>query len=278
MNIRAFSILALMSMPTLAYSQSSLLNPEEQALQNPQAAQRKNYAVILSSSINSNFYKDSSINKTYDMDFYGSFSLISQSGYRTTLTAGGNKNLKGERKYLWQDYTLGVSKAFYRNKYYGLSGSMVAIIPASKQTLSNQKLYAGLQIAPTFSSSFNIDPLLVTLRPAVRVNFHEHKTAMDGRSNNRYNTSLRLSVFYNFTDQLSLLSINTYSRNFTYQGKDRDAYSFIQALSYQLDDLWNVEVGHATSGNPLAPNGLDTDITIFDLRESSVYLSFSLSF
>jgi hypothetical protein len=39
-----------------------------------------------------------------------------------------------------------------------------------------------------------------------------------------------------------------------------------------------IEIGHANGGNPLAPNGTQTDIKLFNARSSQVYAALSYTF
>ena len=70
----------------------------------------------------------------------------------------------------------------------------------------------------------------------------------------------------------------SYARSLTYLGNEKDSYSFSSAFGYSPTPNSSIEVGHANGGSPLATNGKDIEIEVFNSRDSSVYMSFGYQY
>lgn len=237
----------------------------------------KPYSASLSAGINSNLLKTDTPDHTLDSDFNASVSLKPDAESAVTLSLGGVKNLKGERKFYWNDGSLSYSRRLYKDELYSLSGLMLAVIPMSDDSRDNQGLRTGLLVAPTLTSGFTTESFVASFRPSVRYNFHRYRTSRLGGSNTEYALSARLTLSYSFTDSISVSAVNTYTRNTTYYGNTKDAYAFIQSIDYQATPELSLSLGHANGGSVLAPNGTETDIDLYDDISSTVFFALTLS-
>ncbi len=254
-------------------AQASTLTEQDATLTNA----HKPYYASFSSGITSNLYKTSSPDHQISSDFNLSVGLKPTKDNSVTLGLAAVKDLKGEREFAFSDGSLGYSHRLYRTSAYSISGSVSAIIPMSETSREVQKLNTALVVAPSISSSLGIDSFSAQFRPSLRYNFHSMKTNMLGGSNSEYSLGARLTLGYNFTDEISLSAVSSYARSTTYYGNTIDSYSFIQALGYQATEELSFEVGHANGGNALAPNGTDTDINFYDENNSTIYFALTLS-
>lgn len=110
------------------------------------------------------------------------------------------------------------------------------------------------------------------------MNFHEFKTSLTGKSNTQYSLSQSAAFSYNVADLFGISLTGAYARSFTYNGNSKDFYSLGQSISFAPTDATEIVVGHSIGGNPLSANGIDSDIEIFNSRDSSVYAGFSFTY
>lgn len=238
-------------------------------------------SVTVSASLSSNLNEVSTAEHSFDSDFSIAPSVALPGGTVLLSNLSFRKSLEGERKEYFNDIYVGATKTFYKNGPYSVSYLGLGFIPLSKTSQEDTYLNAGLMLAPTLNinfRSFGIKGLRIGLRPSLRVNSHRYKISKSGRSNSQFTSSALLSIYYYFTDKLYLSSRNSYVKSFTYRGNTIDRYQFSQTLTYMAVQNTRVEVGHANGGNPLAPNGTQTDIKLFDARSSQVYVALSYTF
>lgn len=249
----------------------------------PEAEIRKSQplAVTTSASISSNLYKNSSSDYSLNSDLALDPSLTLEDG--TTLIGHLSlyKDLRGERKEELNDAYIGGIKTIFRHGPTSISFLGLGFIPLSERSYKDQKLQTGIMLAPTFNLSLEelmLPGLRVSLRPSYRQNFHKFKTSLSGNSNFERTLSTSLTLSYYATDALLLTSRNTYSRSFTYNGNETDSYRFEQSLTYLFTARASLTFGHLNGGNPLAANGIDTEVQFLNRRSSTVYTSVSYTF
>lgn len=238
-------------------------------------------SVTLSASIGSDLNKVSTAEHSFDSDFSIDPSIVLSDGTVLIANLSFSKSLEGERKEYFNDVYAGATKTFYQNGPYSLSYLGLAFIPLSKTSQEDSYLNGGLMLAPTLNinfAKFGLDGFRASFRPSLRVNSHRFKTSKSGESNSQFVTSALVSFYYHFTDKLYISARNSYVKSFTYRGNTKDQYQFSQAISYRAFKNTRVELGHANGGNPLAPNGTETDIKLFDARSSQVYAALSYTF
>lgn len=238
-------------------------------------------SLTATASLSSNLNEVSTADHSFDSDFSLDPSIVLADGTVLMANLSFRKSLEGERKEYFNDVYAGATKTFYKNGPYSVSYLALGFIPLSKTSQEDTYLNGGLMLAPTLNinfSDFGLDGFRIGLRPSVRVNSHRFKTSKSGNSNSQFTTSALLSLYYYFTDKLYLSARNSYIKSFTYRGNTLDRYQFSQALTFAAFKNTRIEVGHANGGNPLAPNGTETDIKLFDARSSQVYTALSYTF
>lgn len=238
-------------------------------------------SMTLTASLGSNLNEVSTADHSFDTDFSLDPSVVLPGGTVLIANLSFRKSLEGERKEYFNDVYAGATKTFYQKGAFSLSYLALGFIPVSKTSQDDTYLNTGLMLAPTLSldlGEYGLSGLRVSLRPSVRVNSHRYKTSKSGNSNSQYVTSGLLSVYYYVTDKFYLSARNSYVKSFTYLGNTTDRYQFSQALTYRAFQNTRIEVGHANGGNPLAPEGTQTDIKLFDARSSQVYAALSYTF
>jgi hypothetical protein len=194
-----------------------------------------------------------------------------------------NKDYRGERELGLNDLALGLSTSIgtaYDKKVL-FKIRLSSTIPLSEYSREWSKLYTALTVAP--SAIMKLDALGVpgvTVVYSLRASlfFHQYKASYTGRANNQYAVGNSLAVSYSPMDKLSLGVNGSYGRNFTYDGVSRDGVQVGENISYSVTDSTSVTVGHANGGSPLATNGREIEINIYDRESSTVYGEISYGF
>lgn len=239
----------------------------------------KDLSVSLESTLNSNLYKTSSTDHSLDSDVGATAVILLNNGGAVFLALAGNKDLKGERKFLMADTALGLSTPLYSEELVKISLSSTAILPTSKNSRENAHLQAGLSLAPKFTFiATDIPGLTIAVSPGFRYNLHKYNTALSGSSNTEMQGSAKLTLAYSFLEKWSLKADSTYIKRITYRGSESDVYQFLQELSYQFSNGLGLSLGHVNAGSPLAADGVTTDIDFFNERSSKVYTGIGFSF
>lgn len=241
----------------------------------------KNWSVSLGASINTSLHKNTDLDKRLSSDFSLSPSYRFSNGLRMGTSLSGSKDLLNEREWNWNNSYLSFSKGLTTFNKIKLSGLALVHIPLSEYSRDYQKLITGLMVAPIFSYNFanvGIDRLSMSYRPSFTKYFHEFTTSLLGGSNTEYNLSQRLGLNFTISDAAYFGLTGTYSRSYTYQGNERDSYSFVSSLGYSPTPKSSVEIGHSNGGSPLATNGRDIEIEVFNNRESTVFMAFGYQF
>jgi hypothetical protein len=239
-------------------------------------AVKKNYQLSLSSFFDTNLYdfsdKDS---KSFANSSAIALTYKLESGYRVASSISVAKNLTGERKLLARDSSIRLIKSFGKmNEYFSLVGSAALTVPLSKASHKTAGLITRLRVAPTLI--FNISKLIpggnLFYSPSLSYSIHEFKTLSTGASNSQYSLGHSLAFGYSFLSAFYIQLSGAYSRRWTYQGRSNDSFSFDQSLNYTIGSGLTAVAGHSIGGNALASNGQDSDVQIFDSRESSFYM------
>ncbi|MFT6069292.1 MAG: hypothetical protein ACJAT2_002776 [Bacteriovoracaceae bacterium] len=240
-------------------------------------APSKNYNIGFSSVLASSLHRTSDIDHSLSNKFSITPSISLDGGYTFIAGLSGTKDLKGERKFHMGNGFIALSKGLRKFDNLSISASLSAVIPLAEATKDIQTLRTGIKLSPKFSYKATENSSL-SYSPGIKINFHEYKTSLVGTSNTQYSLSQSASYNYNAWDLFSISLGGSYARSFTYNGNSKDFYSLSQSISFAPSDATGIEVGHSIGGNPLSANGTDSDINIFNSRESGVYAGFSFTY
>lgn len=103
-------------------------------------------------------------------------------------------------------------------------------------------------------------------------NFHQFEETLDGESLNKYSSNQSLGVNYSFKSFDISIDYSHKSR-WSYQNQIRESYGVSEEISYTFLKYWNVTAGHTNSGAALKPNGQDSNISVYDEKQSIVYFT-----
>jgi hypothetical protein len=245
------------------------------------AKKSKDWSVSISNTVSSNLYK------TDNPDHYASnvtaISLGAKFGPgKIRLSGAINKPLTdGERDEKVTDLSLGYGQSLYKfNSFTRMSGSMKVTIPTSETSRERADLRTALTVATPISwdaTQAGLQNAYVSYTPFAKKSFHRYEVATYGASNREWIVGNSLGVGYSLTSWMSIDFSGSYSRSFTYQGNSTDSYSLDESVSFSLPMKMGLTVGHSIGGSPLAPNGRDTEIDLFDSKKATVYATLSIS-
>jgi hypothetical protein len=268
----------LMSLQVFILASTNVFFGQVQAASAKKASQ---WSVSLGASINTSLHKNTDLDKQLSSDFSIGPSYRFSNGLRVGTSLSGSKDLLNEREWTWNNSYFSISKSLGSFSGIKVGGLVLVHIPLSEYSQDIQKLNTGLMLAPTFSynlSSIGLERISLSYRPAITRYFHKYTTSLNGGSNTQYSFSNRLGMNFNITDAAYFAFNGSYARSFTYLGNEKDSYSFSSALGYSPTPKSSIELGHANGGSPLASNGRDTEIEVFNNRDSSVYMSFGYQY
>jgi hypothetical protein len=245
---------------------------------------KKDWSLSASATVNSNLYKFSSTNHSASTDLSLGWSTKLANKFSLSTGLSGNKGLTGTREFKLLSSSISLKRPIHKFKYISLSGSTSFVMPTSEYARKYQQLIFGVRASVSMvmpMGKLGAPGLTLINVPGIGINSHEYKRAINGSSNTAYSISDAFVISYGATDWMSLKAVSQYAKSFTYDGNTKDSYFFSQSASFPIESTvvngLGVEIGHAYGGTPLAPNGHDTQIKLFDERASSVFIGIGAS-
>jgi len=241
----------------------------------------KDWSISISNSTTSNLYKTD--NPDHYADNITGISLGLKAGPgKLRLSGSIYKPLTdGERKEKAGDIGLSYGQKLGSiNKFTTVSGALKMTLPVSENSRERSELTTAFTLSTPVSwdaTQAGLKGAYVSYAPFVKKNFHEYEIATTGASNREWIVGNSLGLGYSLTDWMSIDFSGSYSRSITYQGNSTDVYSLDQSVSFSLPKKMGLSLGHQIGGSPLAPNGRDTQIDLFDSKKATVYATLSIS-
>ncbi|MFX3675853.1 MAG: hypothetical protein ACN6I6_02360 [bacterium] len=226
--------------------------------------------------INSGLQKFDSVQSSQSADFALALRLATEN-ISFGLNSSMSKGLTGERDFTFNNVALSAAKSLWKSeKDLSVSGKLSLTLPFSERSKDYQKLITGVatSVPVVYKAT---DSITLAYIPTVGVNFHRAEVALNGSSNYQYTVTNTLNADFALSDRFTFSALGQYSRLITYRGNTRDAYKFEQSLSYDFSP-YTVAIGHSMGGTPLAANGIETEVKLFDSNQSTVYGQFGISF
>lgn len=180
------------------------------------------------------------------------------------------------------------AKAKKEEKAAAPSGSVLNVamrasftLPWSDRSKKETELRTAVAVSPLIVYIFDpqvIPGLSLIAVPSVRVFSHEFRVDTAGESNTEYSTTANFIISYVIAPGYSLSLNNTYARAWTYEGEYNDQFSFDQSISILLAKGFSLFAGHSIGGSALDVNGQESNLKLFDSRESQMYGGVSYAF
>ncbi len=234
------------------------------------------FSGVLNSYLNSGFEKFNSVDSQVSTDLELVLRLkVNEITYG--LDSSASKDLSGERTFGINNSAFSAGASLYKpNDDFSISGKLSITIPLSEKSTDYQYLTTALGLSTTFMLKAS-DSVTLTYLPKGTLNFHEYKTALDTTSNYHYTLAHTLNMDYAISDSFTLSLLGKYTRLTTYSGNSKDNYKFEQSIAYDFEP-YTIALGHTLGGSPLAANGVETEIKLYDANDSTIYAQFGISF
>lgn len=269
-----FGLITAVLLANVAFANGSV-NSSTTSIQRPKKEGRIwSGFFLLSRSTSLYDYQDGSRKDGMDYMLRTNFTL--NSNYHIRLQGGYSQDLKYPENNDLSDTSLSLRRnPIPLNSTFLFSYRLSAGLPTSKDSSVRQSLIAsagvggGLLINPDKL----INGLELSLDASFGKNFHQYETALDGRVNTEYSSDQTVTINYSFRSGFYLLTYFTNRNAWSYQNVSKNAFIATQDIGYQFNPTWIFSVGHTNSGSTLKPNGKDTNIALFNDKDSLVYAS-----
>lgn len=181
-------------------------------------------------------------------------------------------------------------KAFLKDAVVGTSVSDIYTHPETEITLNSYgKLFLPLsQESRKRSQIFALTTGLGLSKDLSQFHFgydlsgtyfaNRFRTAKNGTSNKHYGMTNTLLVGFAFTDILALNTAWSLLNFATYNQSPKATYSFVQSLDYQATDALGLSLGHSAGGRQYKNNGQESNIELFDVEGSEIFLGLNYGF
>ncbi len=224
-------------------------------------------------------FKDGTRKDGLDYELRAGYALSKE--YSLGLISGYSQNLKDSVENDFTNTSVSIKRAPGPWGGFVLGGYGFGVnLPTSKKSSQGQSLNFGT----TGSLAMQINP--EKLSPGWEIsssisltkNFHSYQTAQDGSVNNSWSSLQLLGIQYsqplNFGFSLTVIHRNSLS----YQDVLKDSFEFTEEIFYKINQELTVSVGHTNAGSSLKPNANDSNVQIFDEKNSLVYLGLTVGF
>ncbi|MBY0471210.1 hypothetical protein K2X30_08595 [bacterium] len=160
------------------------------------------------------------------------------------------------------------------------------ILPVSRDSAVRRTMLVGLKLSPRLSMDLKRSQAPAALKNLTAFyelspSFfsHEFQSTVDGRPNTRFALSHILNLEYSLGETgFSLSWTPTLSTSWTYNGVARSRFTMDEAIGYSLNQQLSLAAGISTSGDYLAANGTDTNLSFLDQNRSQFYFSLNAAF
>ncbi|MCC7440374.1 MAG: hypothetical protein IT285_02005 [Bdellovibrionales bacterium] len=174
-------------------------------------------------------------------------------------------------------------KGWELNPFLTFTPGLTLTLPFHKDAIARQSLILGASVGPRLTydlSRAGLTGVSGLLELTLGHNLHRYETATTGRSNVGPRVGAMgvigwdLPVAYGLRAELAMVR----AQGWSYRGSTASqSFDFNQELSWQATGQFSLAVGHNNAGSALAANGLDSNISFFNERSSTIYTSLGLS-
>lgn len=184
---------------------------------------------------------------------------------KTALT----KQLYGAEDIMASDTELNLRIKGYRfDSNWITYHSLATIVPTSVRSQETDRLNSAIIL--NNGIAFSGDLFTAKYSLGVTKYFHEYSQNADGVFLPQYAIKNTLDLGVSLSDRLSLGLVGVYRIGFSYENDPRYIFEVYSDLSYKLSNQFIVNLGLSNSGNALAANGVDSNISIY-AEESSFF-------
>ena len=189
----------------------------------------------------------------------------------------GSQRYGKEKKIQWSTGRVSLQLPYSKGDYTNRSFSVYGTLPVNYR-LREFNSYRG-----SFGASMGVSPgqkvLLgswgVSYRLGLQYNFYEFDTAKSGQFNSRLNLSNSFYISYRPVASLPKWSFSAsagLNSSYNYGGRLISSFSISQSVSYALSRSVTLGLGHQNGGSTLDVDGESSNVKLYDIDYSSVYM------
>lgn len=182
------------------------------------------------------------------------------------------KRFTGEERFDLLD-TLVRYERLLNEKLLGMSSRLRFDLTLPTNQINNERTSfvgaLGSQIRFTTTLPYNV---FLTWTNTVRWNFHTYRVSVYGSPNIQATGSTSLNFSYTLTPKTQLALGLGWSLAKSYENTVTSNYSIDVSGSYVLTDKWSAYAGWTTGGSPYTADGRNSNIQLFDERNTTYYI------
>ncbi|MGB0453763.1 MAG: hypothetical protein ACPGJV_08600 [Bacteriovoracaceae bacterium] len=212
------------------------------------------------------------------LEYFGDYQLNKKVDF--TLRAGVEKELSENREASINNTMIYNNiRKIIDTKYGHLDWKTNALIPTNEDSRKGSSLVTSITTGPLLKIKTPSPKFGVSVRTQLRRNFFEFKTSQSESVNTHYSLTHRVDFSYRITDSLSVstLFLNSHHWNAN-SNRTPDTFTTVQSLNYSLDRTTSLSLGHEIADYTFKSDGVSSNISVFDRKSSTVYLSMFKSF
>ncbi|UYL09842.1 hypothetical protein B9G69_004535 [Bdellovibrio sp. SKB1291214] len=189
---------------------------------------------------------------------------------------------------LYKDHT-GPQDAGFDNSTIGLGfttplatnidwkNSITAILPTNRKAQDQSSLQGTAALASTLVYKNLFWGSSATTGISVARNFHEYNMTADGGYNIRNTAAATVGYTLPLFGNFALDTLFKYTEAWLYNDDNRMKFLFSADLSYEFTPHFSAYIGTSNEGSALKPNGVDSNIEIFNDTSSVIKAGITLS-
>ncbi len=201
--------------------------------------------------------------------------------YTLTGRLAASKGIKETDEYKWEeDFQVGLSrKAWKLSRRFDLTPAISGILPITQYSRKYSLLEYG--VGGKMSLAWDLDHSVrgLKLTSSVKGTHYEYEipVAFDGTSNESWRLNTRLIADWEFVKTLSLSLLFGRTWAWTVNGNNLDRFEMDQSITWAPFEVASLAIGHSRGGNVLRSDG-NSNLSLYDSRDSSFYMSLELNF
>lgn len=107
--------------------------------------------------------------------------------------------------------------------------------------------------------------------------FHAYQENINGSVLNQYLSNQALNLGYTYK-VVSFTVDYAHKTRWTYQGGVRDSFELSEEIGWAINDTLSLAVGHSNGGSSLKPDGSESNFSVYNENDSTVYVQMGVSF
>lgn len=195
-------------------------------------------------------------------------------------SASGTQQMGQERK-----STLNNTKLSLRHSLISISDNVLllpqlsALAPTNSDLRDGQSYQGGVAVESSLITNFKImkQNFDMIYSASLGQSFHQFVRARSGESNTEYTLAQSITLESLLGKNWSIALTGEYIAARTYSQRIRNTYALTEELTYQLDKISWISIGHTYGANVLGPDGTSQDVRFFGSRDSILFSSLSIS-